>query len=182
MKSKILFLTLLLGFASMVYAQDEANTKPKKFWYGIKFGLDANTATNSLQDIQDQLKGNYQVGAFVQMGRKLYFQPEIYYASYNTEDSTTPITFVKAPILLGLQLLDIGLISVHINGGTTYIKQLKVENAQSSFKWTAGVGANVLGFITADLRYIFKGDVDPSEIQDIITNGGTVNLTVGLRL
>jgi hypothetical protein len=188
MKSKILFLTLLLGLASMVYAQDEATTKPKKFWYGIKFGLDATTSTNSVTSLQDQLKGNYQFGGFLQFGRKLYFQPEIYYASYSTEtegtdESTTePITFVKAPILLGLQLLDIGLVSVHINGGTTYIKQLKVDNAQSTFKWTVGAGANVLGFITADVRYIFQGNVDPNEIQDLITNGGMVNLTVGLRL
>lgn len=182
MKSKVILITLLLAISTLLLAQDESSTKEKKVWYGIKFGLDASTSTASLEDLQSQLQGNYQVGLFVQLGKKLYFQPEIYYASYTTSDSAEPIKYVKAPLLVGLQILDIGLVSLHINGGSTFTKPLSDTTTSGSFKWTLGVGANVLGFINADIRYIFQNNIDPSEVEDLITNGGMVNLTVGLRL
>lgn len=170
----------------MTFAQDDSSTTSEKnFWYGFKFGLDASSKTTTFESIQDQLKGNYQIGAFMQFGRKLYFQPEIYYASYSVNSdsgSTSSIGFVKAPLLVGLQLFDIGLVSAHINAGTTYVKQLANTETSSYFKWTIGVGANVLGFINADIRYLFNNNIDVTEVQDVITNGGTVNLTVGLRL
>jgi len=50
--------------------------------------------------------------------------------------------------------------------------------------WEVGGGVNVLGFITADLRYtIQKGSTNGfTQVEQLIANGGMVNLTVGLRL
>ena len=175
---------LFISVSSLLVAQDSStDEEEKKFWWGPKFGLDLSSSTNNIEGITEQLKGNYQAGIFFQMGKKLYLQPEIYYASYMTDaTSLSSINFIKVPLMLGVRLLDIGLVSVHVMGGPTYIKQLADYETTGKYKWELGAGANILGFITTDLRYTFKNQIDPTEIQDLIANGGMVNLTVGLRL
>jgi hypothetical protein len=171
-------LLLLLGLSAYLFAQDESKDE-KKFWLGPKFGLDVSSSTADLNSLSDQLKQNYQVGMFLQLGKKIYFQPEIYYASYTT-NQTTKINYVKAPMMLGWQIFDIGLISLHLNGGPSYLKQLD-STEKAVINWELGAGVNILGFITTDLRYTFqKGSI--TQVEQLITNGGMVNLTVGLRL
>ena len=84
--------------------------------------------------------------------------------------------------MLGVRILDIGLVSIHATGGPTYIKQLADYETTGKFRWELGAGLNLLGFITTDLRYTFQNKINTTEIEDLITNGGMVNLTVGLRL
>jgi hypothetical protein len=171
-------LLLLLGLSAYLFAQDESKDE-KKFWLGPKFGLDVSSSTADLNSLSDQLKQNYQVGMFLQLGKKIYFQPEIYYASYTT-NQTTKINYVKAPMMLGWQIFDIGLISLHLNGGPSYLKQLD-STEKAVINWELGAGVNILGFITTDLRYTFqKGSI--TQVEQLITIGGMVNLTVGLRL
>jgi len=176
----LLFLSLLTVF---MHAQDEPK-EDKKFWIGPRFGLDVSTSTADLPALTEQLKQNYQVGLFMQMGRKIYFQPEIYYASYTTDAATnSKINFVKAPMLLGWQLFDIGLLSLHLNGGPSYFKKLDSDD-KALINWEVGAGVNLLGFIAADLRYTFQKSSTNgfTQVEQLITNGGLVNLTVGLRL
>jgi NAD(P)-dependent dehydrogenase (short-subunit alcohol dehydrogenase family) len=49
-----------------------------------------------------------------------------------------------------------------------------------------GVTANTVapGFITTDIRYTFKNSNEPGteQMENLVSNGGMVNLTVGLRL
>ena len=176
-------LVLLLGLSACLFAQDDSKDE-KKFWLGPKFGLDVSSSTADLNSLTDQLKQNYQVGMFLQLGKKIYFQPEIYYASYTTNPTTNAkINYVKAPMMLGWQIFDIGLISLHLNGGPSYLKQLD-STEKAVINWELGAGVNVLGFITTDLRYTFqKGSTTGiTQVEQLITNGGMVNLTVGLRL
>lgn len=173
MKTKILILFLLASF----YAVSQNSSK--KFWYGLRFGLDA--CTNNLDQLQEQLQGNYQIGIFTQIGNKLYLQPEVYYASYKT--SSNEINSIKAPLLVGVRFLDLGVVSTDLTGGTTYTKILADSNNNNgTFKWTLGLGADFLGFLTTDIRYQFANHVNSSEIQDLIDNGGMVNITVGVKL
>jgi len=184
MKTKIIIMMLFVSISSLMVAQDDDSSDEKKTWWGPKFGLDLSTSTTNLSGITDQLKGNYQAGIFFQFGEKLYLQPELYYSSYKTENgnSSSSINFVKMPLMLGVRILDIGLVSIHAMGGPTYIKQLADYETTGKFRWELGAGVNVLGFITTDLRYTFQNKINTTEIEDLITNGGMVNLTVGLRL
>jgi hypothetical protein len=85
-------------------------------------------------------------------------------------------------MMLGLKVIDLGLISLHLNGGPSYLKQLDSTN-KGVINWEVGAGVNLLGFITTDLRYtIQKGSTTGMQIEQLISNGGMLNLTVGLRL
>jgi hypothetical protein len=183
MASKHFLLPVLLAFSAYLFSQDDS-TDEKKFWLGPKFGLDVSSSSADLSSITNQLKQNYQVGMFLQLGKKIYFQPEIYYSSYTTDaTANTKINFVKAPMMLGWQIFDIGLVSLHLNGGPSYLKQLDSDE-KAVINWAVGAGVNILGFITTDLRYTFqKGSTNGiTQVEQLITNGGMVNFTVGLRL
>ncbi len=183
MTSKHFLLLALLFVSIFIFAQDESKND-KKFWLGPKFGLDVATSTADIASLTDQLKQNYQIGLFMQIGKKLYFQPELYYSSYTTNPTTNAkINYFKMPLMAGWKFLDIGLISLHLNAGPTYLKQLESEE-KGVINWEIGAGANILGFITTDLRYTFqKGSTSGiTQVEQLITNGGMVNLTVGLRL
>jgi len=175
---------LFVSISSLMAAQDDDSSDEKKTWWGPKFGLDLSTSTTNLSGITDQLKGNYQAGIFFQFGEKLYLQPELYYSSYKTEsgNSSSSINFVKVPLMLGVRILDIGLVSIHATGGPSFIYHLSRDGTTRKVWWELGAGVNVLGFITTDLRYTFRNKISATEIEDLITNGGMVNLTVGLRL
>jgi hypothetical protein len=192
MKTKSLFLSLFLVSLSVIgYAQDASTTtveKPKaKIWFGPKFGLDLTNFTTNVTDITNQLGTNYQAGLLCQIGEKLYLQPEIYYASYKTAAGTADSSrtnFIKAPIMLGVRILDIGLVSVHIMGGPQFSLQLdnkdQLTGAQT-LTWQVGAGADVLGFITADLRYTIQSGSIATQVQNFSLDKTGLNLTVGLK-
>ena len=167
-----------------LFAKDKED---KNSWYGPKIGLDLSTSTRNFDQISSQLENNYQLGGFLQFGKKLYFQPEAYLAIYKmrqpTGNITNSISFFKAPLMIGYKLIDLGIVSLHLNTGPTYTKEISGATA-GAWRWEAGAGANLLGFITADIRYTFKNNNVSSveQIENLISNGGMVNLTVGLRL
>jgi hypothetical protein len=182
MKMKIVILIAFVSLCGVLLAEDDKKDE-KKVWFGPKYGLDVVSSTADIESLTDQLKTNYQVGFFMQLGKKIYFQPEIYYSSYTTNPITnTKINYLKAPMMLGLKVIDLGLISLHLNGGPSYLKQLDSTN-KGVINWEVGAGVNLLGFITTDLRYtIQKGSTTGMQIEQLISNGGMLNLTVGLRL
>ncbi len=185
MKTKTIILIIisaLITSNSMLAQKSEKNV-----WYGPKIGLDLSTSTHNLDQISSQLETNYQIGGFLQFGRKLYFQPEAYFATYKMREpdssNSSAINFFKAPLMIGYKLLDLGLISCHLSTGPTYTKEIS-GTTDGTWRWEAGIGGNILGFITTDIRYTFKNnDQSGSEqLEYFISNGGMVNLTVGLRL
>jgi len=183
MTTKLFLLTMFLGLSAYTFSQDDS-ADGKRFWLGPKFGFDLSSSTADLTSLTNQLKQNYQVGMFLQLGKKIYFQPEIYYSSYTTDaSSNSKINFVKAPIMLGWEIFDIGLVSLHVNGGPSYLKLLD-STEKAVINWEIGAGVNVFGFITTDLRYtIQKNSTNGiTQVENLITNGGMVNLTFGLRL
>lgn len=182
MKLKLLMAIALLSMSCILFAEDD-DKEDKKVWFGPKFGLDVTSTTSDLTSLTDQLKGNYQVGFFMQLGKKIYFQPELYYSSYITNPATNAkVNYVKAPLMLGLQVFDLGLVSLHLNGGPSYLKKLE-STEKGLINWEVGAGINMLGFITTDLRYtIQKNSSTATQIDDLVTNGGMLNLTIGLRL
>lgn len=194
MKRKTLFLLLLVLLSSGLFAQEETTTgttstttpvtKKPNFWFGPRFGLDVVSTTSSLKGVTDQLKGNYQAGIMVQWGRIIYLQPEIYYSSYKVS-GTSSMNFIKTPLMLGLKFLDLGLFSTHIMGGPMYSMLLDNKDnltGASSLNWQLGAGIDILGFITADLRYTLNDKSIADQVSQLTSTPSTLNLTVGLKI
>jgi len=193
MKVKILISCLLVIFTLNTYAQEESSSssgKESPFKYGIKFGYDMYPITFKPQEMLTQLKNDgYQAGIFFQFGRNLYLQPEIYYASYLNQTSsltTEKIESLRAPIMLGLRFLNLGLVSAHLMGGPVFSAKLSdlvagMKLEELNRDWQVGVGVDLLGFITADVRYQLQNGVD---FQDQLSNinNSTLNVTVGIKL
>ena len=210
MKTKSILFLMLVCFSSLLCAQQtttnqntylqedststfiettvttKAPEKKHKFWFGPKFGLDIPSNSLNTIDLSNQLKTNYQFGLFAQFGRSLYFQPEIYYASYKTTANTKSINYIKMPLMFGLRFLNLGLFSLHIMTGPSISFKLDDNDALTGYNessWQLGAGVDILGFITTDLRYkILKGVSFGDQISKFSTNPNILNLTVGLKL
>lgn len=192
-------LFFLISFES-VYSQDtpvqiDGSVKKPKFWYGPKVGVDLVTPTFDQNDIKAQLKSNYQLGMFFQFGRKLYLQPEFYIAfeneNRNIASTTTKEVMVKSlkvPVLLGLKLIDIGLVSAHVMAGpsgsyflTENKSDAEIMRKKSDYKLQLGGGVDVLGFITLDVRYNVNMNDQLKEELTNLTWDSAVNVTLGLK-
>jgi hypothetical protein len=191
MKAKIFLLLLLFGTTFQLAAQEETETKKSYFKFGPKVGLDLNTNLNNLPSgtqLSDELKGNYQFGAFMQFGKRLYFQPEFMYAVINTtdeQDEQVALEYYKVPVHIGVKFFDIGLLSLHVSGGAIFTHKGgdAFSFGKEKINYQIGAGVDVFDFITTDLRYTLKKGVSlADQINDFTTNGGTINVTVGLKL
>jgi hypothetical protein len=188
----------LFLFSSMSYAQDQTNVvtpvkKKPTFWFGPKVGMDLLTPTLDQTAITDQVKSNYQAGIFLQFGRKFYIQPEFYYATQIQNSSVTSseetINTLKVPLMFGMRLINLKIISAHIMGGPSlsYLLNETIANTdpnrkKSSFALQAGGGVDVLGFITLDVRYSvdLNGSTN-AEVKQLGWDSG-VNVTLGIKL
>ncbi len=180
MQIKTILLTVFISFSALTFSQEKENNR--KVYFGPKLGFDV--LTSSSNSLSDKLKSNYQVGGFMQVGNKFYIQPEAYFSSYSISDnSTNRINYFKMPLMLGYRIIDLRIASLHVTGGPTYLKQLDSTNS-GNFNWEAGIGADVFGFITTDIRYTFKrGSTSGiTQVGQLLSNGGTVNFTVGIKL
>ena len=201
MKKTILLTAILSIFILSVRAQDNSTTtstttppveKPKpNIWFGPRFGLDLSHFTYDINEITGQLGNNYQAGIFCQIGKTFYIQPEVYYASYNIDlkvpgvASNSGTNYIKVPIMVGVKILDIGLVALRIDGGPQF--SFKLDNTdkltgEKNLSWQLGAGVDVLGFIVADLRYnIQPGQSISTQVQNFNLNTTGLNLTVGLK-
>lgn len=190
MKTKSFLLLLFISIS--VLASSQSETKKSNFKFGPKFGMDLNADWNNMptgDDISGTMKENYQFGAFVQIGRRLYLQPEVLYAIQNVDNNgvNEVIESLRIPAHIGLKLIDIGLLSLHITGGAQYTLPLNSTTSTpfdiNDLEYQFGAGVNILGFITTDIRYTFAKDATFGEqLTNFTENGGLVNITVGLRL
>jgi len=199
---KVLFATILLfAFALSLQAQDTTvvvnqtveTTKEKKknnIWFGPKFGMDLTHFTYNANDLGNDLAGNYQFGILCQIGKKLYLQPELMYATYKSatyDTDSTRLNYLKIPLMLGWRIINLGLLSIHLKGGPQFSFQLaekdKLIPNSKKMSWQVGAGVDVLGFITTDLRYTLQPGKSISEqIDSFDPNSTGLNLTVGLKL
>lgn len=196
MKKFLLLIVLgLFFFSGIAYAQDQPTTvtptkKKPTFWYGPKVGMDMLTPTLDQNTITQQVKSNYQAGIFFQFGRKFYFQPEFYYGVQNQNvgsQNEVTINTLKVPMMFGMRLINLKVISAHIMAGPSlsYLLHESVTDPnmkKTSFALQAGGGIDVLGFITLDVRY--SVDLNNSMNQQVKQLGwdSGVNVTLGLKL
>jgi len=214
MKTKLVLSALLVVFSMQAFAQDvtiiQSNatdntqsysstkkTHKPRFWIGPKFGTDIETGIpKDFTSVTDQLNKKWQAGVMMQFGRTLYLQPEAYYATTKTpglpgtEDLTTQE--IRVPVMLGLRFINLGLFSLHIMGGPSWTIPMDDNNSVNTdakkMDWLVGAGIDVLGFITADIRYTYNTEKALSDqiagfnLTDPLKPYTPLNVTVGLKL
>jgi opacity protein-like surface antigen len=214
MKTKLVLSALLVVFSMQAFAQDvtiiQSNatdntqsysstkkTHKPRFWIGPKFGTDIVSGIPSdFTSVTDRLKEQWQAGVMMQLGRTLYLQPEAYYSVANTLDGSGAVTAtsqsIKVPVMVGLRFLNLGLFSLHIMGGPSWTIPMGADNAidmdSKQMDWLVGAGIDVLGFITADIRYRYDTGTPLSDqiagfnVTDNTAAMTPLNVTVGLKL
>ncbi|MDO9153783.1 MAG: outer membrane beta-barrel protein [Paludibacter sp.] len=200
MKTRIFISCLFLIFALNASGQgDEVYSNSPKtkssnesfFKYGLKFGYDMQPITINPQEMLEQLNNGFQAGVYFQLGRTIYLQPEIYYASYRNLTSSISdekIQSVRAPIMLGVRFLNLGLVSTHLMAGPVFTAPMSELSGGFSmdkftYNWQVGAGVVVLGFITADVRYTLINGVELSDQFSYFNiDSSPLNITVGIKL
>ncbi len=199
MKKQLIIALALLLSTTFAFAQESKSDQPK-FWFGPKVGLDLATPTIDQNQIESEVKTNYQFGFFLQFGRKFYIQPELYYAvqkegidSLSTNLNT--VNSIKLPVMFGMRLFNLKVISGHIMAGPTasYIVSEKLETTNTNINYASdrkkfnlalqgGAGVDVIGFITLDVRYsVDLSDNVNAQFKSLSLNNG-VNVTLGIKL
>lgn len=199
---KIIILILALGLSVPIFAQLPA------FCIGPKIGYNTTKLSPDPDVISSELKSNFQYGAFVRVGNKVFIQPEINYVTkggqLKSKDSGDPISqeitlkTLTIPLLLGVKIIDLKAASIHIIGGPAASfaidKGISVTNPGSTWpvnstndikraSWAiqAGAGVDVLIF-TFDIRYEFGMSNIYNGSSDISLKNNLVNVSLGLKL
>ncbi len=206
MKNSVLtfaVIVVLVALFSNVYSQDsnvenekKESNKKHNVWFGLRGGMDLETPTIDTEEIKTQLNSNYQFGAFVRLGKKLFIQPEVYYAVRNEQHTFAQapkqekvmVNSLKVPVLLGIRIINLGVVSAHVMAGpmgTMFLSQShtehEIERTKYEYKVQLGGGVDVLGFITVDVRYsVNLNDNIKEELNQLRFNDG-VNVTLGLK-
>jgi hypothetical protein len=148
-----------------------------QFTLGPKIGYTTSKLSTDLDSISESIKSNFQIGAFARFGKKLYLQPEIYYATSGgtlkiegTElKETIKMKNLAIPVLVGYKLINAKVVNLRIFAGpvANFILDKTVEASDlvqdplqdSDFKnvaWGMDVGAGVdVFFLSLDIRYEF---------------------------
>ena len=201
MKNSILTFALVFVFAFnflSVCGQDVNNESDKsksKVWFGIRGGTDLAIPTIDTDEIQSQLKSNYQFGVYVRLGKKVFLQPEVYYAVRNEQIAIgqgTPdkvmVNSLKVPVLLGVELINLGVVSAHVMAGpmaSMYLSQspsdFTIEQPKYDYKLQLGGGIDIMKFITLDVRYSVNLNDNIKEEFNNLTFKSGVNVTIGMQ-
>jgi len=171
---------------------------------GPKIGYTTSKLSSDVGDIKESVNHNFQIGAFVRFGKKLYVQPELYYATSGgtlkvnglsgTDDIKIKLNNLSIPVLVGYKIINAKVVNLRIMAGpvANFILDKKVDAEvvldyleDSDFKnvaWGIDVGAGVdVFFLTLDLRYEFGlnniyNPPDNAKFQSIKSNVFIVSL------
>lgn len=187
---KTIIIILLAVMAVNVQAQID---------FGPKIGYTSTKLSVDQSSIETSLKNNFLFGAFLRLGKKVYLQPEInWYTSGSvfkrpTLTSLSPfeqeikLNNIQVPVFVGLQLIDLKLVSIRAQAGPTanIVLSKKIETTQTSgyidpikesdindLNWgfQFGAGVDVLMF-TLDVQYMLGLN---NVIGDVKIGGETI--------
>jgi hypothetical protein len=196
---KLLILFIILFAALENYGQ---------FTFGPKIGYTASKLSTDLDSIAANAKSNFQIGAFFRFGKKLYVQPEVFYATSGAKlkqsDSDGGVGEVKlknisVPVLVGFKLINAKVINLRLMAGpvVNFIIDKKVTASEfyqdplqdSDFKnaaWGFDLGAGVdVFFLTLDVRYEFGLNniyIVPDGGQDQTIKSNLFVVSLGFKL
>jgi hypothetical protein len=165
---KFLILLIIFFAASTINAQ---------LTFGPKIGYATSKLSTDFEDVKEDIKHNFQIGGFIRIGKKLYLQPEVFYATSGGKlkvegtslEENIKLKNLCVPALVGFKFIDAKIIGLRVFAGPSanFILHKEVEFDElmqeplqdSNFKniaWGMDVGAGVdVFFLTLDLRYEF---------------------------
>lgn len=148
-----------------------------QFTLGPKIGYSTSKLSTDFEDVKESVKHNFQVGAFARFGKKLYLQPEIFYATsggtikLEASDVKEEIKLKNLciPVLVGFKLINAKIFNLRLMAGPSinFILDKDVDAdalfqdplQESDFKntaWGMDVGAGMdIFFLSLDVRYEF---------------------------
>lgn len=166
MKKHVILLLLLTLSAAVVFGQ---------FTIGPKVGYNASKLSTNLDTVSSNFKSGFQFGVFVRIGKKLYFQPELYYttqggvfeSNVNNWEQKVNIGSLDLPLLVGFKMLNAKIVNLRILAGplASFVVNKSVKDAGgvlgpietadlNSINWAVQVGAGVdVLFMSLDVRY-----------------------------
>ncbi len=198
---KVVFVILIV--VSGIFAKAQSF-----FSIGPKVGYNSYKLSANKDSVQASIKNSFQIGAFMRIGSKFYFQPE---ANYQVSESTlnqsvgtvitsqkVTIKSLKVPAIVGLKLINKGAFNFRVMAGpaVTFVldKQLAPEQMGEFWPiqsaddlknsiWSVQVGAGMdVFFMTLDVRYEMG-------VENIYNGGSSLemknnlfNVSLGIKL
>jgi hypothetical protein len=176
------------------------------FSIGPKLGFNINKLTSDIDSISIDPKGQFQIGAFMRIGKKIYFQPEVSYVvkggemnlSNNLGNQEVTLKSITIPLLVGVRPINAGVFNVRFMAGPTMSfvidKTLKPKDlpgawplkttddfANTLWSFQMGGGIDVL-FMTLDLRYEVGLSNMYTGTSDFKMRNNVFNVSLGLKL
>ncbi len=179
-----------------------------KFSIGPKLGYNSYELTDNVDSVRASIKNSLQIGAFIRVGSRVYFQPE---ANYQIDKTTLSQNFgsvvisqdvtlksLKVPALIGIKLINKPSFNFRLMAGpaVTFIldKKLKpfdmndlwpiqsVDDLKNS-TWSVQVGAGLdVLFVTVDVRYEMGIDNAYNGNSNLEMKNNVFNVSVGIKL
>jgi hypothetical protein len=197
---KVLIAILLIAFGVVVKAQGI-------FSLGPKIGYNSNTLTDNLDSVQSGIKNSFQIGMFMRVGSKVYFQPEANYqvvtstldkgTGSSAQSQEITVQSLKIPALIGIKLINRDPFNLRILAGPAYTFALnkKLDPQHMSELWPIqsaddiknsvwsvqmGAGLDVL-FMTLDVRYELGIDNIYNGSSDFQLKNNMFNISLGIK-
>jgi len=196
-----LLIILLIAFATVTNAQGG-------FTIGPKVGYNSYKLSSNIDSVQANIKNSFQVGAFIRIGKKVYFQPEANYQISKTtlsksagalvQRQNVTLTSIKVPVLLGAKIIHAKAFNLRFMVGptVTFILDKKLNPSTVSELWPIhtvddiknsiwsvqiGAGMDIL-FVTLDVRYEMGIDNLYDGSSDLLMKNNMFNVSVGIKL
>jgi hypothetical protein len=196
---RILIIFLLLVMYSITGAQVPG------FSIGPKIGFNSNRFTTEFDSIRSDPNGAFQFGAFIRLGKKIYFQPEVNYVvkggKINIDglgNQEVKLKSITIPLLVGIRPINAGVFNIRFMAGPTMSfiseKTLKPSVIISSWPiksvddikgtiWSFQMGGGLdLFFLTLDLRYELGIDNIYSGDSNFSLKNNLFNVSLGVKL
>jgi hypothetical protein len=194
---------LLLIMAAM-FIVAVSNAQLPGISFGPKIGVNMSQVSLNSSAYTDQMKAGYDLGVFLRLGGKCYFQPELLYSTSGVKFPTSPngspneinLKSINVPMMFGARLLNLKIINVRVLGGpiASFLVDKKVDYngtvnqtkaiAFKDAKWGVqfGAGIDVLMF-TLDVRYNYDLNKQMSQqANDFTWDKQAVNVSLGWKL
>jgi hypothetical protein len=169
--------------------------------FGPQIGFTASNLTLDVDDIQNDLRSNFLIGAFVRIGKKIYVQPEVNYYTqgsifkYPAIGSLSPLEqeiglkTLQVPVNLGWRMINLEIVNIRLFGGVVanFVLDKKIETTSGNpdeyenalvpedFKdvnWQWDAGVGVdILMFAVDIKYV--GGFT-NVLDDVQFNGNTV--------
>ncbi|MFO8129196.1 MAG: porin family protein [Bacteroidales bacterium] len=192
--------TILCIFALFVITTGYSQIKGLTL--GPKVGVNFSKISTNIDTLQDNMRPGFEVGAFVRIGNKLYFQPEAMFKTKGGKldregtdfDYKVKLRTVDIPLMVGFRLINLKVANLRIMGGpvASFLLNKEVSTDDKSeglneddFKdvnWGLQVGAGVdVLMLTLDLRYEF-GLNDVYKVNDMDFKNNLFSIALGWKI